>query len=813
MFPKRISQILCLGFALSFVLVGCRPSREHTPDHLVIREGVAPMAQPGAECEEPLVVEVLGALRKGALGGQGHRPPAEGVRVRVEAVTQGASAEPSEGETDGGGKFVCRLKLARRFGDQYFKISCPGFDNVNPVFVHAVAGVHVEGAMQETVAGDVLLHPIRISLKDEDGAPMTGVSVFFSLKSGPTEAKLTSTHVLTDGNGVASVGFRTAESYTGKYEILAEIGEDEKQTRAIVIPELGVSRQNIIIGVLGGLGIFLLGMSMMSDGLTQLAGNKLKSLLQAFTGSRWKAMLAGLVVTALIQSSGACTVMVVGFVNAGLLNLVQGLGIVLGSAIGTTVTAQMVSLQLDFLALPAIALGVIWLLLAKNNQNKGIANAILGFGLLFYGMTLMSSQLKSVAQFPTFISFFRTFDCRPAAGEWMPSFGSILGAILVGTVMTVVVQSSSATVGVAIALAESGLLNFYTAVPLILGDNIGSTITGLLASVNTSRPSRQTAFANTCFKVLAVLLMLPLFYVPWRGHPCFLELVDVITTGEVFAEMPENIGRHLASAHTLFNVCSVLLFLPMVRFLARVAKLVIPDRDDDAKDENVICHLEQRLLNTPSAALSQVFYALTAMTQASMDLTHFALEAMLEPDQSLSRDKVDQLENRIDRAQHDIIEYLAKLTRRHLNQSQSSAVPVFMHCVNDIERIGDRAVNIFDLVPTFKTKDDQFSIQARLDIRDVDAQLQKMRENLTHILQKNVPGDIPKVVRMETEIKRLIAKYEHDHETRLQNQECTVERGVVFVELLSNLERISAHLGNVAERANELLPHSVTFTT
>lgn len=810
---KLNKVILLAGLFFSIILLSsCSRNEERTADVISVAHGNSQTALAGTECPRELMLLVQGPPRRGLLG-VSKRRQAVGIAVKITPMTEGAAVLPDSGVTDLGGNFRCRLKLADAFGDQYFRVECPDFPEIEPLYVHAVSGVTVSGDSQETIAGRGLDKPIELLVSGADGLGMPDVPVFFSLKSGSKRAKLSAARAVTDKDGRVSVDIVTADDYTGKYEILAEVGEGSWQTRGIVIRALAISRVSLIIGLLGGLGIFIFGMTMMSDGLQQLAGDRLKALLQMFTSNRFKAMLAGLVVTSLIQSSGACTVMVMGFVNAALLSLNQAIGIILGAAIGTTVTAQMVSFRLDALALPAIAIGVLFMLLAKKNRQKGIATTILGFGLLFYGMMLMSSELKSIAEFPTFVSFFSKFDCTPKAGALGPNLMSVLGAIAVGTVMTVVVQSSSATVGVAIALADSGLLNFYTAFPLILGDNIGSTITGLVASFNTNRASRQTAMASTIFKVLGVIIMIPLLYVKVGGEPCFLKLTDIITSGDVFAPVPENIGRHLASAHTLFNIINVVIFLPLTNMVAVLARLVVPDRGASDEPRDSICHLEQRLLNTPPAALSQVYHALMAMIDVALDLTRKAVFSVTNTDKTIPEEEINHIEERIDNAQHSIIDYLVMLTRRNLNISQSASIPIFMHCVNDIERIGDRAVNIYDLLPTLKEKDIVFSEQAVSELNEIIDHLSKMECMLVEGMRNKDMAEIQKVVEMDVEVKRMTARFERSHEARLQALDCTVEKGVVFVELLSNLERISAHITNVAERANDILPHGVSFMT
>ncbi|MBR4673830.1 MAG: Na/Pi symporter [Victivallales bacterium] len=795
------------------LMVGCGNVEEKTPDVISVMDGASQTAKAGEMCEEELLVLVRGAKRRGKLGGAVNRHPAVGVKVRISSSSTGAFAEPSEGLTDKGGNFRCKLHLARQFGDQYFVIDCPDFPDVKPFYVHTVAGVTIKGANQETIAGDDLPEPIQLLITDDEGKPIANMPVNFKISKGSEKAKLSSARVISDATGHASVGLHTDDDFTGAYEVIAEVGEEGARTRGISIRVLAINRLNIIIGILGGLGIFIFGMSLMSEGLQQLAGDKLKGLLQMFTSNQFKAMMAGLVVTSLIQSSGACTVMVVGFVNAALLNLEQAIGIIFGASIGTTITAQMVSFRLDNLALPSIAVGVVCLLLAKKSRSKGIASTILGFGLLFYGMMTMSAELKTISQFPTFMSYFQMFDCTPKGSSNIMPFWNVICTIVVGVIMTIIVQSSSATVGLAIAMADSGLLNFYTSIPFIFGCNIGSTVTGLFAALNTNRASKQAAVAATLHKILGVLIMMPLLYINIQARPIFLQLADVLTPGDVFAFVPENIGRHLANAHTLFNIFNVVLFLPFIKLLAWISKIVVPERANGEEAKDSICHLEQRLLNTPSAALAQVFNAILSMTEVAMDLTSKSIHSIAYTNEANEEEEIEHIEERIDNAQHAIIDYLVLLTRRNLNITQSASIPIFMHCVNDIERIGDRAVNIYQLLPPMKAKELSFSAQAVAEIVEINEHLNKMKNLLTDGLRNKNMDEIQKVLAMNAEVKFMTARFERSHEARLKALDCTVEKGVVFVELLSNLERISAHLGNIAERANEILPHSVSFNT
>ncbi len=807
-----LSLLLALFFA--GLLSSCSQPQELTPDQILLSSGANQMGPTGQESAQELQFKVLGPIRRSPLLGRKQRRPASEVRIKVEPLNPagGAFALQPEGQTDAFGIYRTRLHFGNVPGDQYFRVHCPDHENVAPLIFHLVSGLLVQGAGQQAFAGDALPKPITVQVGTSD-SPRVGVPVFFKLSAGAPQASLTATRVETNNRGIAATQLNTAEGYTGKYEILVEVGDSDAEGRyhfrSFTVTAMALSRMNLAIGVLGGLALFILGMTMMSDGLQLIAGNRLKNILQMFTGTRLTAVLAGLGITALIQSSSACSVMVVGFVNAGLLNLSQAIGVIFGSAIGTTVTAQMVSFKLDALALPAICLGVTTLLLARKSTTKGLAGTVLGFGLLFFGMTQMSKELAAIADFPSFTAAFQHFDCTPGPDGGMPIL-PVLGAILVGTVLTMVVQSSSATIGLTIAMAQSGLFNFYTAVPLILGDNIGTTVTGLLAALNANRTAKQAAVAATIFKSLGVVIMFGLFYVPWNGTPCFLKLVDVITAGDVFAETPENIGRHLASAHTLFNIINVIIFLPFVDFIGGLSRLIFPVRDDEDRNGSKICHLEPHLLNAPSAAIDQVLTALLAMTRSAIDLSKDAVYAFIENDNTQS-EKIAKQESQIDAAQHDIMEYLVKLTRRNLSEAQSGIIPDLMHCVNDVERIGDRAINIFDLIENLQATKMDFSAGALQEIQEIEHFINETGGMLIDGLSRNDHSIIDKVIKRCSEIKQTTARFEFNHEARLHSRDCSVENGVIYVELLANLERVAAHLENLAERAHSMLDHRMSF--
>lgn len=307
--------------------------------------------------------------------------------------------------------------------------------------------------------------------------------------------------------------------------------------------------------------------------------------------------------------------MVIGFINAGLLNLAQAVGIIIGTNIGTTITAQIVSFDVSVLAMPAIIIGLL-LYFVTWKGIRGFGETVLGFGFLFFGMVIMSDELTGIGSFPSVERLFSHFDCTPADGV-MP-FGAVMGALAIGLIVTMIIQSSSASTGIVIALGASGLVNFYTAIPLILGANIGTTVTAQLAAITANRVAKQAALAHTLFNVFGTILMLVFFYVPWgrSGIPVFYYIVDAMTGGDAFAAIPQNVPRHIANAHTLFNVFTAIILLPFVPQLARLCEKIIPAGRRKVK----YVSLDPHLLENPAIALQQSVLQLRTMVRNSWQL-------------------------------------------------------------------------------------------------------------------------------------------------------------------------------------------------
>lgn len=548
----------------------------------------------------------------------------------------------------------------------------------------------------------------------------------------------------------------------------------------------------LTINVLGGLAIFVYGMNLMSDGLKEIAGARLKAVLGYIARNRITAILAGALVTAVIQSSSATTVMTVGFVNAGLISLVQAIGVIFGANIGTTITGQLVSLNLDDLALPSIILGVVGLLVSKRKKSRGAWRTVLGFGLLFFGMSLMSHELKVLAKAERFISFFSLFDCTPVAGA-TPPFLSVLGAVAVGAICTMIVQSSSATIGITIALAEAGIISIWTAVPIILGDNIGTTITAALAAIGANANAKRTALAHALFNVIGTVLVIASFPIVLHGAsgvdaPAFLVLMDASTAGNAFAG--ENPGRHVAMAHTLFNVTNVIVLTFFIPALARLCERIIPD----GKRKGVHL-LEPRLIATPELAVQAGVQALADMTRRATTIANVALNAGLGR-ASIAEEAIWNAEREIDSTQQAIQDYLVKIMHEGIGNGEAAALPEIVHCVNDAERIADLAVILFRKTTERKPLSPEDIALVQPIGREV--------HQLAHLTQEALRGNrerAQEAIERERRLSGLISEALDKASGRLRQAGDGAQADLVPMAMISCLRDISRHLGNIATRA------------
>lgn len=547
------------------------------------------------------------------------------------------------------------------------------------------------------------------------------------------------------------------------------------------------------IAVFGGLAIFVYGMGLMSDGLKESAGEKLKAVLGYMTRNRVFAILAGMLVTGLIQSSSATSVMTVGFVNAGLLSLQQAIGVIFGANIGTTVTGQIVSLQLDDLALPALTAGVIGLMIARRTVTRGLWRTVLGFGLLFFGMTMMSSELKALAKEPAFLAFFSRFDCTPDPTGYLPVF-SVLGAVAVGTLCTMLVQSSSATIGITIALAATGVIPIWTAVPIVLGDNIGTTITAVLAAIGGTVNARRTALAHALFNVFGTAWVLLNFLIVVKGAngvsaPAFFHVVNACAPGDAFAG--ENLGRFVAMAHTVFNISNVIVLSFFIPLLARLCSWIIAD--DRAQKALA---LEPHLLETPELALYAARQALGDMTRRSCTIASVALKGCLGRSE-VDEEAVQNAEREIDEMQSGMSDYVVAISQRKLTERQAAMLPEFVHCINDAERISDIAVKIFRKAEHVQRQGLPEDLLGSMN--QLVGKLRAFSRETVHGVRAGERLAVdPRLTEkgLKDEARDLSRKYAEGWE----GIDANAPKNLGFLTVLSAVRDISRHVGNIAER-------------
>jgi phosphate:Na+ symporter len=555
-----------------------------------------------------------------------------------------------------------------------------------------------------------------------------------------------------------------------------------------------LTTQPLLFGLLGGLGLFLYGMRILSDGLQKIAGDRMRRILAALTENRLIGMLIGMTVTALIQSSTATTVMVVGFVNAGLMSLLQAIGVVIGANIGTTVTAQLIAFKVAKYALPAIGLGAGLRLFAKQPRWQHIGEVTLGFGLVFFGLALMKDAFDPLRGNQEFQQLFLSVGDNPLLG------------VLFGAAVTLVVQSSSATIGLTIAMATSGLLSYEASLALILGENIGTTLTANLAALGNSLAARRAALAHMLFNVIGVCYMLLLF--PW-----FAKVVTAITPGDAdfvihTGEQAELLGglvgdkpfiaRHIANAHTLFNVINALLFLPLVGPLARLTAALIPGRDEPR--EFHLKYLDARVLNTPPIALAQTRAEVNRMIRVTGEVVDETV--LLLHDQDLRRlATLHRKEELVDLLQREITDFLVTLSQQSVTGEISHEVATLMHVVNDLERIGDHCVQLGRLVQRKTDQHIEFSEIGRREIAELTTLAQNFFAMTARALTAGDSSMTGQAQELEDAIDRMEETLRNNHIARLNTGECTVTSGLIFIDMLHNLEKIGDHTYKLAKSA------------
>ncbi|MFP4057734.1 MAG: Na/Pi cotransporter family protein [Candidatus Brocadiia bacterium] len=537
-----------------------------------------------------------------------------------------------------------------------------------------------------------------------------------------------------------------------------------------------------IFPLIGGLALFLYGMRQMSDGLRRAAGGKLEHILGVLTKTVPMAIVLGAAVTCLIQSSSATTVMVVGFVNARLLGLRQAIGAVMGANIGTTITAWLVAAGLSVKAfkislytLPIIGLGFFMGLVLRSRRARLTGQTLLGLGLLLLGLSFMKEAFDPLRDSAAVKDLFRRLGANPLLG------------VAVGTVVTMLLQSSSATIAIIQAMASQDLIGLDAAIPLVLGDNIGTTITAQIASIGSSRSARRAARAHMLFNVFGVAWVLPLVYLGW-----YQWLIDNVIPGAVVGAAAV---AHIAASHSVFNVINTLAFAPLVGFLERASVLLAGGRRGEEED-GAPRYLEPHLLDTPGAAMDGARREICRMMDIARESVSLATTAFLENDSRYLRG-LGQKEDNVDRLQKEITEYLVEISRRNLDPADAEAFPVLVHTVNDIERISDHAENITELARRRIDERLVFSDEAVEELKAMWDELAEMLNNTFEGLRTDDETVAKRALKHEERINHLEANYRQTHSQRLTDGICQVSSGLVFLELVANFEKIGDHLTNI----------------
>ena len=530
----------------------------------------------------------------------------------------------------------------------------------------------------------------------------------------------------------------------------------------------------VLIQLIGGLGLFLYGMTVMGEGLQKSAGDRMKSIVEALTKNRFMAVFIGMIVTAIIQSSSATTVMVVGLVNAGIMNLTQSVGIIMGADIGTTITAQLVSINLYALAPFSIAIGVIINLSTKDAKIKKYAEILIGFGILFLGMDIMKSACKPLRSYEPFTNLLMRF----GSGSPLDTFL----AIGTGFLVTAVIQSSSATTGIMIALAASGLLSIESAFPVLLGANVGTCVTALLSSIGAKRSAKRAAIMHLTIKII--------------GTVTFALLLSNITI-HLVRLLSDNPARQIAWAHTLFNVINTMILLPFAPLLVKFVMKIMPGEESE-KEQDYTLALDDRILETPYIAIDQLKHEIINMGRLAEKSFSTAMTGFIENDIK-KIGHVFKYEDKIDKMEHEIIEYLVKISNSAVSGRQREKVDTLFNTVNDIERLGDHAESIAKLGKHKMKHQLIFSKEADDELLDIYKVASKAINTAMKSIDIEDSEEANKVIHIEERIDVLEKSLRKKHIRRLSEGACQPRAGVVFLDVISHIERVGDHAMNIAE--------------
>lgn len=529
----------------------------------------------------------------------------------------------------------------------------------------------------------------------------------------------------------------------------------------------------MVLGLIGGLGLFLYGMTLMSDSLEKAAGAKLRGILELFTKNRYVGIIVGIVFTAIIQSSSAATVMVVSFVNAGLMTLYQAIGVIYGANIGTTVTSQLVSFNLSQYAPVFIMLGVLMLMIFKNPTVKKAGEVVIGFGILFLGISTMSSSMGALKELPAIQNLFMSLDNR-------------FFALLLGLVITAIVQSSSVTVSIVLLLAQQGLLPLRICFFIILGCNIGACMSAMLASLSGKKNAKRAALIHLLFNIIGSIIMAIILLI---GSDWIEALIMHISGG--------NLGRCVANTHTIFKVFQVIILMPFMSWIVKLTYLIVPGEDDNVQDEYEMKYIGGSDRLTSATAIPQVCSEINHMGEIAIGNLEKALDALLSKDDQAAKE-VFEVEKRIDYMNKEITDYLVKANQISLPVDDRKKLGALFHVVSDIERVGDHAENIAEDVEKLIDMKEDINGMAGDEIRKMQDMTVKILRLSMEMFNLEDDSHLQEILDLENAIDAKERELQDLHVKCLTEGVCSAQVGMMFSDLASNLERVADHATNIA---------------
>ena len=647
--------------------------------------------------------------------------------------------------------------------------------------------------------------PLVIRVTQND-IPVANEPVFFTVISAPSKAKgqkVSEVKVISDNEGYAFVEFTTGSKH-GEYIISSKVLGNDPESNEVFF-HVYARKSNwifiLVMGLFGGLGLFLLGIDMMSDGMKKSAGNKMRTILEKLTSNRFIGLFVGAFVTMVIQSSSATTVMLVSFVHAGLMRFIQALAVILGADIGTTVTAQLIAFKITDYALIMVAVGAAMYLFSKKDIYKHVGEVFLGFGMLFYGMHLMSQAMYPLRTHAAFIDLLLKLE-NPLLG------------ILVGAIFTALIQSSSAFTGIIIVLASQGVLTLEAGIPLIFGANIGTCVTAGLASINASRGARRVALAHVVFKIAGVLLFL--FWIPYFAD--LVRWISPTTDSTGVSKLAAETPRQIANAHTIFNVSLAFVFLPFINQFSKIVHKILPVREEIV-DQGLtprVFHLDEGMVETPAIAINLVMAEIATITQ----LLKRMLDAIIvpftgdpnQPDVSHENltliEGIHMREEKIDFLEEKVSDYLVLVSRQALDSEQAKEVFGLMSVVNDMENIGDIVEErLLPLAQSYMNGKYKFSKEGKEELQEYHLRVIKQVSRLGSFFSKFKRKRIAKIIKKDMKYVEMEREFRKMHMKRVRKEKKeSVATHNIHMEIMDMFRLINGYISSLARTLMTIIP-------